>query len=314
MLRLRRLRGLLAIWDFMSGPDALSDAWKRPCRRSLARARHVRSLGLSLVEVVVAFNVFVASILRFHFQLVPLCSEVINDVGLAIDGATATPRLSLGSGVLSHLRLLGFHAGIHHLAVTARASAYRAAKQSEVFCDLCDMLDVAADSDDAILYPRQAEWRLSSPANLLRKIAREVEVVLGIVGLPSGELQRRVVGVLSNFEGGGELVKVLARRIEHFGFEFCDTLAQDLILNFNCAAKFVKPFVSTAVIKTVYNAWPTSRRHGHNIASHCRLGCFAVAGDDLRHCPFCPVVEGFIRNDGDLGVCLWFKNRSLGHM
>ena len=53
--------------------------------------------------------------------------------------------------------------GIHHLAVTARASAYRTAKQSEVFCDLCDMLDVAADSDDAILYPRRAEWRLSSP-------------------------------------------------------------------------------------------------------------------------------------------------------
>ena len=28
---------------FMSGPDALEEAWKRPCRRSLARARHVRS-------------------------------------------------------------------------------------------------------------------------------------------------------------------------------------------------------------------------------------------------------------------------------
>ena len=165
---------------FMSGPDALSDAWKRPCRRSLARARHVRSLRLSLVEVAVVFNVFVVSSLRFHFQLVPLCSEVVNDFGLAMDVATATPRFSLGSGVLSHLRLLGFHVGIHHLAVTARASAYRTAKQSEVFCDLCDMLDVAADSDDAILYPRQAEWRLSSPANLLRKIVREVEVVPGI--------------------------------------------------------------------------------------------------------------------------------------
>ena len=112
---------------FMRGPDALSAAWKRPCRRSLARARHVRSLGPSLVEAVVAFNVFVVSILRFQFQLVPLCSEVVNDFGLAIDVATATPRFSLGSGVLSHLRLLGFHVGIHHLAVTARASAYRAA-------------------------------------------------------------------------------------------------------------------------------------------------------------------------------------------
>ena len=205
---------------FMSGPDALRAAWKRPCRRSLAFARHVRSLGPSLVEVVVAFNVFVVSILTCHFQLVPLCSEVINDFGITIDVATATPRFSLGSGVLSHLRLLGFHVGIHHLAVTARASAYRTAKQSEVFCDLCDMLDVAADSDDAILYPRQAEWRLSFPISLLRKIVMEVEVVLGMVGLPSGDLQGRFVGVLSELEGG-ELVKVLARRIEHLGFEWC---------------------------------------------------------------------------------------------
>ena len=150
--------------------------------------------------------------------------------------------------------------------------------------------------------------------NLLRKIVREVEVVPGILGLPSGGLQRRVVGVSFNFEGGGELVKALARRVEHLGFEFCDVLAQNLIFNFKCVAKFVKPFVFTAVIKTVCNAWPTSRRYGHNIASRCRLGCFAVAGEGLRHYPFCPVVEGLIRNEGDLDVCLWFKNRSLGHM
>ena len=55
----------------------------------------------SLVEVVVALNVFVVSILRFHFQLVPLCPEVVNEFGLAIDVATAAPRFSLGSLVLS---------------------------------------------------------------------------------------------------------------------------------------------------------------------------------------------------------------------
>ena len=164
------------------------------------------------------------------------------------------------------------------------------------------MLDVAADSDDAIMHPGQAEWRMSSPINFLRKIVREVEVVPGVVGLPSRDLQKRVVGILSGLEGGDELIKVLTKRVEHLGFEFCNVLAQDLILNFNCVAKFVKPFVLTAVIETVCNAWPTSRRYDHNIASHCRLGCFAVAGDDLRHYPFCPVVEGFISSEGDLDV------------
>ena len=91
--------------------------------------------------------------------------------------------------------------GIHHLAATARAAAYRTAKQSGVFCDLCDLLDVIANSHDAIMQPRQAEWRMASPINLLRKIVREV-VVPGIVGLPSRDLQKRVVGILSGLEGG----------------------------------------------------------------------------------------------------------------
>ena len=159
----------------MSGPDALEEAWERPCRRSLARARHVRSLGLSLVEGTVAFNVFVLSILRFHLQLVPLGSEVVNELGLAIDVATATPRFSMGSSVLSHLRLLGYHVGIHHLASTARATAYRIVKHSEIFGTLSDMFDLGMASDDAILHPRHAGWRESSPINVLRRIVRELD-------------------------------------------------------------------------------------------------------------------------------------------
>ena len=115
-------------------------------------------------------------------------------------------------------------------------------------------------------------------------------------------------------DGGGELAGVLSKRIRHLGFESCDELAQNLILNFRCVAEYVKPFVLTAVLKTVCNAWPTSRRYGHNNATHCRLGCYAVAGDDLRHYPFCPVVEGFIRSEGSIDVCLWIRNRSLGHL
>ena len=87
--------------------------------------------------------------------------------------------------------------GIHHLAATARATAYRTAKQSEVFCDLCGMLDVAANSDDAIVQPRQAEWRMSSPVNFPREIVNEVEVVPGTT-----YWTRRVVEILCGLEGG----------------------------------------------------------------------------------------------------------------
>ena len=54
------------------------------------------------------------------------------------------------------------------------------------------------------------------------------------------------------------MIKVLINRIEHLGFEFSDVLAQNLVLNSNCVAKYVKPFVFTAVLKTVCNAWPTA--------------------------------------------------------
>ena len=104
-------------------------------------------------------------------------------------------------------------------------TAYRTAKQSEVFCDLCDMLDEAAISDDAIMHPRQAEWRMSSLINLLRKIFREVGVVPGIIGLPGSDLQKRVVEILCGLEGG-ELIKLLTKRIEHLGFELFNELAQ----------------------------------------------------------------------------------------
>ena len=116
-------------------------------------------------------------------------------------------------------RLLGYHVGMHHLAATARATAYRTAKQSEVFCALCDMLDLATNSDDAIMHPRQAEWREPSPLSFLREVVREVEVVPGVIGLPSSDLQKRVVEILSGL-GGMNYVMFWLRGLRILGLNF----------------------------------------------------------------------------------------------
>ena len=60
-------------------------------------------------------------------------------------------------------------------------------------------------------------------------------------------------------------------------------------------SNYVKLFVLANVIKTVCNAHPTARRFPKG-GSHsaCRFGCFAVGGDCVLHCPFCPVVLSFI--------------------
>ena len=62
---------------FLVGPTASEHAWKAPCRKMLERARHIRTLGLSLNETVLAFCVFAFSVICFTLQLVPISPFLI---------------------------------------------------------------------------------------------------------------------------------------------------------------------------------------------------------------------------------------------
>ena len=106
---------------------------------------------------------------------------------------------------------------------------------------------------------------------------------------------------------------LLARRLSYFGFERSDLLAEGFINNLNCISEFVAPFVLSAVVKSVCNAWPTSRRFGFVQSSHCLLGCYSVGGDDILHYPFCPVVREFIDEECCGFLSLWTRLGSLGH-
>ena len=50
---------------FLVGPCAKEHAWEAPCRKLLERARHIKTLGLSLNEAVLALCVFAFSVIRF---------------------------------------------------------------------------------------------------------------------------------------------------------------------------------------------------------------------------------------------------------
>ena len=75
----------------------------------------------------------------------------------------------------------------------------------------------------------------------------------------------------------------------------------------------MQPFVLAAVLKTVCNAWPTARRFKSSVGAECKLGRAAELGDDVVHCPFCPAVAEFIREQGGPSVPLFLRLRSLGH-
>ena len=171
------------------------------------------SLGLSLFGCVLAFNVFVVSLLSFHFQLVPINDFVLGGFRLALDIATGTPRHSLGMNVLCRLRRLGFPAEIHDVEAIARAAAYRTAKSSEVFDHLLDMQQVAEDSDEAALVQRHQTWRSKSPMAFLKRVVSEVEKIPGVVQLPVVNLQKRLTKILKECRSDEPLIELLADRI-----------------------------------------------------------------------------------------------------
>jgi hypothetical protein len=121
------------------------------------------------------------------------------------------------------------------------------------------------------------------------------------------------MGILRGIEGGVSMREVLARRLSYFGFEDSEVLAERLVDNLSCIAEFVAPFVLTAVVKSVCNAWPTARRFGFAHSSHCMFGCYSVGGDDILHYPFCPYVLEFINEECNGFFSLWTRLGSLGH-
>eukprot|EP00972_Heterocapsa_arctica_P025202 3713979-Heterocapsa_arctica.AAC.1 len=60
-----------------------------------------------------------------------------------------------------------------------------------------------------------------------------------------------------------------------------------VISNIRLVASKGPPFVTSALIRSICNAWPTARWFTHG-PTHCRFGCQAVGSDELRHYPFCP--------------------------
>ena len=75
---------------FMVGPEASEHAWG-PSEKLLKRARHVRPLGLSMIEACLAHKVFDFSVIRYALQLVAPSLGLVRDFGFALDIALSPP-------------------------------------------------------------------------------------------------------------------------------------------------------------------------------------------------------------------------------
>jgi hypothetical protein len=176
---------------------------------------------------------------------------------------------------------------------------------------LCGLVAAARDSDDAYFLPRHRDWAEANSLSYLLRVKREVEAIPAV---PSDDGQRHFQGILLKFlkttSGNGELRATLIRRAIHYGFRLPELLVDNFVTNLNAISSVLPPCVLASVLRTVCNAWTTSRRF-RDEHPHCRLGCQAVGGDDVRHYAFCPVFLHFVEGTSSLSDCLWARSGEL---
>ena len=297
---------------FLVGPCARDHAWEAPCGKLLERARHIKTLGLSLNETVLAFCVFAFSVIRFSLQLVPLSPVLIWNFGLALDICTSSPRHSLGVSVLCSLRRLGLPIVVPDLPSTSRATMYRTANASEVLDRLYEEVCATRDCDRAVFCPRHHPWIMEPAVFSLVKVRGELSSVPGIGTLSGRKVQWGVMGILKGCLGDRELHDTISRRLHYFKIGRDEERAGNFIFSMALISRFVRPFILANLIRTACNAHPTARKFpkGGSLSA-CRFGCFAVGGDCVLHYPFCPIVLAFVsetlsgRGISDL---LWVAN------
>ena len=274
---------------FLVGPTASEHAWKAPCRKLLERARHIRTLGLSLNEAVLAFCVFAFPVIRFTLQLVPISPVLIWIFGLALDICTATPRYSLGVSVLCSLRRLGMPIEVPDLPSTSRATIYRIANASEVLESLYEEVTDTRDSDLAVFCPRHQPWIDESSLYKLMKVKVELSFIPAVSSVSGRRTQWGVMEILRGALGEHELRDTISRRLQYFGIARAWERADNFVFNMALVSKYVKPSVLANVIKAVCNAHPIARRFPKG-GSHsaCRFGYFAVGGELCSPLPLLP--------------------------
>ena len=300
---------------YIVGPQSVTKVWDKPSSKFLRRVRHVRGLGLSLFETAVAFGIFAFSVLRFTLQLVSVSATLTNMYGIALDIVTGTPRHAYGASILCHLQTLGFPpcSDFPNLPLVSRATAYRTATRSHVLSPLCVLVDAARDSDDAFFLPRLRGWASTNSLSYLCRVKREVEAIPG-APVDAGQLhfQRIVMTFLRSIAGSSALRDTLVRRAIHFGFRRPADMVENFVTNMNAVSTVLPPYVMASMLRTVCNAWTTSRRFRDD-HRHCRLGCLAVGGHDIRHYPFCPVFLQYVSGVSVLSDCLWANSGELSY-
>ena len=255
--------------------------------------------------------------LRLPSRLVPLHSQCLVSTlrltsvsttltrmyGIALDIVTGTPRHTYGTSILYHLQTLGIpsNSDFPNIPLVSRATAYRTAIRSRVLSPLSGLVDAARDSDEAYFLPRHRDWADTNTLSYLFRVKRSWRPFL-VSQLTRGSdttYQSVLLKFLRSITDGGELRATLVRRAVHYGFLMPELLVANFVANLNAFSSVLPPFVMASVLRTVCNAWTTSRRfrdeHPHPTAdSVARRSRETISGITLIVRLFCNLSLGLL--------------------
>lgn len=290
-------------------PAAFTTFWDRVTCKLRRSTRHRSGLELTTADRCRAYTVFGQSVGGYLLQVRRPDGALTraNRAGLAM--ALAVPMHSMGPGLLPHLPSLGARLRVPELGTVADAAAMRCALRHPRLGDLFTAIDRVRESDDAVLAPRHTEWMRESSLGRMR-VALNLARALPPRVVESPSLQRAIQRHLERSAAATDLLGWLRRRATAlWGYAPADGQLRVFYSRLRSLFRAFLDFVAMATLRTVANAWLTTRRMSRRPAG-CVFGCQAVGGDCMRHYFSCPRVATAIRHSRAIPPC-WVH---IGHV
>jgi len=287
MFRIASRAKMLGLWI---GPSADEVMWSAPLSKYEERVAFIKSSRQGLMRNVLHYNMFAFSCLQFVAQCATPSREVLKAEKRARQRITLAPYHALQHELLSQLRTVGLPGECHDLEHVAIAAKCRAATFSFAFADCIDEIERARDSDEALLAPRHGPWHESCILATVRSARSRVLAMPGIriPFIAEGVMgfQRAITVQLSNHIPRRSVRSMLHQRAAKWADGDALVFA-NLCEPLRDACRKLPPHVTVGYLKTLCNAWNTSRRYRSD-AKCCRFGCRLQAGDSLAHYLVCP--------------------------
>ena len=292
---------------FMLGPGGADTVWDAVIRKADDTILRWSQLGLGFNFNVLACNIYVLSLFQYIGQLAACNDKVTGLLKRMESRLFRGPGNWIPTGFLVSLKLIGFHVELRDLGATLLASKVRVANHScldtmHLRHDLCLAVNAFRTT-----YPDHHHVHWHSHAFLLNLVLanhnfrvdclkdNDISSLCAVGEQQALKSQKKIYAALCSQNlptKRWRMIEGLRKRMSRFDFGIPIGHAVNRASNrLNLAKGKVKPAVIATYVKTLLNAWPTSRRMRTLHRNPVSLCPFCREGDDsIEHfvrCSFC---------------------------